>query len=130
MSFGISAPTNVTNLFGNWLHGLDQTLKSQIRVAFVLCYGQYGMYKMILSLTNRNVLIFYRLFPSLCTGPDVGITHRVPDITILGTDYQDGPAQGLNKLDQHKDSTNWTCMRYQLGLQGKKTPIQILLGLL
>jgi hypothetical protein len=35
----------------------------------------------------------------------VGITLRVPDITILGTDYQDGPAQGLDKLDLHALST-------------------------
>jgi hypothetical protein len=40
MSFGISPPTNVTNLFGNWLYGLDKKkIKSQIRVGIcaLLC---------------------------------------------------------------------------------------------
>jgi hypothetical protein len=29
----------------------------------------------------------------------VGITLRIPDIAIPGADYQDGPAEGLDKLD-------------------------------
>jgi hypothetical protein len=32
MSFGILPPKNITNLFGNWLYGLDKRVKSQIRV--------------------------------------------------------------------------------------------------
>ena len=52
---------------------------------------------------------------------DVGITLPVPGVAIPDTDYQDGPAQGLDKLDLHAP---------QLGLQGKKTQIRILLGLL
>ncbi|KAK1680818.1 hypothetical protein QYE76_041666 [Lolium multiflorum] len=52
---------------------------------------------------------------------DVGITLRVLDIAIPGANYEAGPAQGLDKLDLHAP---------QLGLQGKKTPIRILLGLL
>ena len=52
---------------------------------------------------------------------DVGITLRVPDIAIPGADYEDGPAQGLDKLDPHVIST-WTTR--------KKTPIRVLLGLL
>ena len=52
---------------------------------------------------------------------DVDITIRVPDIAIPGEDYEDGPAQGLDKLDPHVIST-WTTR--------KKTPIRILLGLL
>jgi hypothetical protein len=39
---------------------------------------------------------FFDFFPS-----DVGITLRVLDIVIPDTDYQDGPAQGLDKLDLH-----------------------------
>jgi hypothetical protein len=32
MSFGISPPKNITNLFGNWLHGIEKRVKCQIRV--------------------------------------------------------------------------------------------------
>jgi hypothetical protein len=42
---------------------------------------------------------------------DVGITLWVPDIAIPGIDYEDGPAQRLDKLD-HKE--------YQLGLQERR----------
>ncbi|KAK1628903.1 hypothetical protein QYE76_003218 [Lolium multiflorum] len=52
---------------------------------------------------------------------DVGITLRVLDIAIPGANYEAGPAQGLDELDLHAP---------QLGLQGKKTPTRILLGLL
>ena len=54
-------------------------------------------------------------------GIDVGITLRVPNIAIPDTDYEDGPAQGLDKLDPQGIST-W--------ITRKKTPIRILLGLL
>jgi hypothetical protein len=30
---------------------------------------------------------------------DVGIILRIPNIAIPGTDYEDGSAQGLDKLD-------------------------------
>lgn len=40
-------------------------------------------------------------------GGVVGITLRVSDITIPDVDYQDGPAQGLDKLDSHVISA-WT----------------------
>jgi hypothetical protein len=68
MSFGISLPKNVLNLFGDWLHGLDKK-KAKLELAFVLFYGQHGMSEMILSLTNQNMLPFYRSFLSLCIGP-------------------------------------------------------------
>jgi hypothetical protein len=31
-TFNISPPTNVTNMFGNWLNGIDKKVKSQIRI--------------------------------------------------------------------------------------------------
>jgi mannosylglycoprotein endo-beta-mannosidase len=32
MAFGVSAPKNITNIFGNWLQGVDKRVKSQLRV--------------------------------------------------------------------------------------------------
>lgn len=32
VSFNLPPPTNVTNMFGNWLNGVDKKLKAQIRV--------------------------------------------------------------------------------------------------
>jgi hypothetical protein len=32
MTFNITCPKNVTNLFGNWLNGIDKAVKVQIRV--------------------------------------------------------------------------------------------------
>jgi hypothetical protein len=51
----------------------------------------------------------------------VGITLRVPYIAITGANYEDGPAQGLDKLDPHVIST-WTTK--------KKNPIHSQLGFL
>jgi hypothetical protein len=52
---------------------------------------------------------------------DMGITLRILDIAISGADYENGPAQGFDKLDPHLIST-WTTI--------KKTPIRSRLGLL
>jgi hypothetical protein len=46
MTFGLSPPQNITNLFGNWLSGLDKKYVKQIRVA-VLLFGYFGMQEMI-----------------------------------------------------------------------------------
>jgi hypothetical protein len=40
----------------------------------------------------------------------VGIILRIPDIAISGADYEDGPAQGFDKLDPHVIST-WTARK-------------------
>jgi hypothetical protein len=58
---------------------------------------------------------------SITRDVDVAITLRVSDIAIPGTDYEDGPAQGIDKVNPQGIST-W--------ITRKKTPIQILLGLL
>jgi hypothetical protein len=62
MSFGISPPTNVTNLFGNWLYGLDKKkIKSQIRV---------GICALLCAIWHvRNDFIFNK---SKCVWPWVG----------------------------------------------------------
>jgi hypothetical protein len=51
---------------------------------------------------------------------DLGITLRAPDIAITGADYEDGLAQGLDKLDPYVTST-WTTR--------KKTTTRSRLGL-
>jgi hypothetical protein len=50
MAFGISPPKNITNIFGNWLHGLDKEIpKAKLEFMFLLYEMQYGM---------SNVFIF------------------------------------------------------------------------
>jgi hypothetical protein len=53
MAFNIYPPTNITNLFGNWLNGVEKKEKARIRVACVLCYGLFGMFEIILSLIDQ-----------------------------------------------------------------------------
>jgi hypothetical protein len=71
-TFNIPPPTNVKNLFGNWLNGIDKATKSRIRVGCVLCYGPFGMVAMILSLIMQILFNFYRLFTSLSIGSIYG----------------------------------------------------------
>ena len=75
------------------------------------------------DIRTKTTLVPARSFTSArhSGATDVGITLRVLDIAIPGANYEAGPAQGLDELDLHAP---------QLGLQGKKTPIRILLGLL
>ena len=52
-TFNISPPTNITNMFGNWLAGVDKQTKARIRIlACVLLFGQFGTAVMILFLTR------------------------------------------------------------------------------
>jgi hypothetical protein len=50
-----------------WI-GLIRILKLEFTLAFLLCVGQYGIIKTILSLANTMVQFFCRLFEWLCTG--------------------------------------------------------------
>jgi hypothetical protein len=59
-TYNIPSSANITNMFDNWLNGID-ILKLEFALAFLLCVGQYGIAKTILSLTNKMVLIFCRL---------------------------------------------------------------------
>jgi hypothetical protein len=61
------------------------------------------------------------LLPSFPTPPDVGITIQVANSDIPSADYEDGPAEELDKLDPHVIST-WTTR--------KRNPIHSQLGLL
>ena len=39
-AFDITPPTNITNMFGNWLHGVDKQNKSRIRIGVsALCWA-------------------------------------------------------------------------------------------
>jgi hypothetical protein len=69
MSFGISPPKNITNMFENWLKGLQRRVKTRLELEFVLSYGQYGISAMTIFLTNQNMLPFCRLYLWLLTGP-------------------------------------------------------------
>jgi hypothetical protein len=52
MVFNIYLPTNITNLFRNWLYGVEKKENTHIRVGVYAYYGPYGMSKMNLSLTK------------------------------------------------------------------------------
>jgi hypothetical protein len=57
MTFNITAPMNITNLFGNWLNGVDKKSKTHIRV---------GVCALLWAIWNvRNDCIFNKTkFPS------------------------------------------------------------------
>jgi hypothetical protein len=56
-------PCSVTNIFGNWLNGIDYRVTKHIRVGSerLLLYGCYGYVEMIKCLTTKT-LLFYRLY--------------------------------------------------------------------
>jgi hypothetical protein len=58
MMFGISPPTSVSNLFGNWLAGISKKELMQVRVGVCAVLRLCGMSEMILSLTNQKNIIF------------------------------------------------------------------------
>jgi hypothetical protein len=61
-TYNIPPPSNVTNMFGNWLN----EVKKLIRIIFKSIFRQYvglsGLAGMILLLTNRREQFFCRLF--------------------------------------------------------------------
>jgi hypothetical protein len=54
MSFGIPLPKNITNLFKNWLNGLNKRVKSQTRVG--VCALLWAIWHL------RNDLIFNKSY--------------------------------------------------------------------
>lgn len=69
MAFNIRQPSNITNLFGNWLNGVAKKEKSHIEFMCVLCFGRYEMCVMVVSLTKKKASHhFCRLFLWLCIG--------------------------------------------------------------
>jgi hypothetical protein len=60
MAFNIRQPSNITNLFGNWLNGVAKKEKSHIEFMCVLCFGRYEMCVTVVSLTkNKKLPIFF-----------------------------------------------------------------------
>jgi hypothetical protein len=93
MTFNITSLMNITNIFGNWLNGVDKKkAKPTLELEFVLCYGRYGMCAMIASLTKQNFHHFCRLFQWLPIGSICGpicAQRRSALLWILGaTDWQ------------------------------------------
>jgi hypothetical protein len=51
-TFDITPPTNITNLFGNWLNGIDKKTRAKIRI---------GVLALVWSIWNcRNNIVFNR----------------------------------------------------------------------
>jgi hypothetical protein len=74
-AFNLPPPTNITNLFGNWLNGVDKKAKERIRIGVsALCWSIWRCrnVEIILCLTNQILLIFCRYFIWLCTGCNNG----------------------------------------------------------
>jgi hypothetical protein len=70
-TFNTPPPTNIRNMFGNWLNGVDKKIKAQIRIG--LWCGQFGIAVMMLFLTKQVMLNFCRLFTRLRTRSTVGL---------------------------------------------------------
>jgi hypothetical protein len=47
MTFSIVSPTNITNLFGNWLHRVNKNDTIYICVEATFFFGFYGTYAMM-----------------------------------------------------------------------------------
>jgi hypothetical protein len=61
-TYNISPASNITNIFGNWLNGIDTDSKLEFALEFLLCVGQYGHGQTLLSLTNKMVQVLCWLF--------------------------------------------------------------------
>jgi hypothetical protein len=56
LSFNFLRPTNVTNLFGNWLAGVAKKIKHKLELLYVLHFGKFGILTMIIYLTMQKTL--------------------------------------------------------------------------
>jgi hypothetical protein len=65
-TFNMPPPTNIKNMFGNWLNGIDKFAKARIRI------GVCGTTGMTLYLTMQTALPFCRLSTELHTGSTHG----------------------------------------------------------
>jgi hypothetical protein len=64
MTFNITPPSNISNLFGNWLMGSPRRTKAAFDLVCLLWFGLFGTPVMILSLTRKAFHHFCIL--SLC----------------------------------------------------------------
>jgi hypothetical protein len=90
-SFNIPPPMNITNLFGNWLNGIDKKTKERIRV---------GVCALIWTIWNcRNEVVFNR-----CANPNfLQIIHRSASLIhvwsyLLPVEQQEPLDIGCNRL--------------------------------
>ena len=51
-TFNISPPTGITNMFGNWLNGIDKKTKAHIRIGVSDLFGKYAIVVTMLCLTR------------------------------------------------------------------------------
>jgi hypothetical protein len=56
MTFSLTPPKNITNLFGNWLQGVAKNEMKQIRVGVCAILWLYGIYKMISCLRTQELI--------------------------------------------------------------------------
>jgi hypothetical protein len=61
MAFNIPPPSNITNMFGNWLNGVAKKTKLTLDLVCALYFGQFGMYVTIISLIEKAFHHFCRL---------------------------------------------------------------------
>src|SRR6266498_358152 len=50
LTFALPPPTNITNMFRNWLNGIDKKTKAKIRIGFRPYVGQFGSTEIVLCL--------------------------------------------------------------------------------
>jgi hypothetical protein len=61
-TYNIPPPTNITNMFGNWLNGVPKEIKDRIRsIVLGLCWSIWNVVT-ILFLTIKRIQNFYRYF--------------------------------------------------------------------
>ena len=73
-TYNIPPPTNVTNMFGNWLNGMDTKTKDRIRIGVsAICWSIWN-YRNNLFLTGNKLFMSYRLSIWRCTGSSYGLS--------------------------------------------------------
>jgi hypothetical protein len=93
MTSKITPPSNITNLFGNWLNVVPRKIRDTLMLMCAPYYGLYGMWEMILFLTGHLFYHFYMLSPWLHTGSICGLFSsrtRSALLWIFGAAYRNG----------------------------------------
>jgi hypothetical protein len=110
MAFSISPPKNITNLFGNWLAGVSEKEKAQIRV---------GACAMLWALWNvRNDYIFNRAKQNSFMQVIPLAAHWIRTWSLIqSTNKQEAMASGCSHLESvARDIYNQSSWRFDLRL--------------